>query len=291
MKMQHTTARLAFACALILPLVLCLIAWKASPTHQHIKAIYSKDTVPDKKRDLDKELRQLENARKNISEKDWDKIQRDIEESIQKMDIDKIRQEATESMQKLNLDKVHKQIEESLNRIDFDKLQQQIDESMDKVSKKDIHEQLQKAKMQVDKTLSDAKWKENYEKAMVFNKEEMEKNMEHLHRNMEKLKVDLQQQKFDFKNQMEKAKGELDKAQVELKGYQEMIYDMEKDGLLNTNEDYSIEYKDGDLYVNDKKLPAETAKRYKKYFKKDKIAIKKEKGDMHIKNFSDKHFD
>jgi hypothetical protein len=57
---------------------------------------------------------------------------------------------------------------------------------------------------------------------------------------------------------------------------------MEKDGLLNTKEDYSIRYNDGELFINDKKQPQDVTDKYKKYLPKKNIAIKKEDGKMNI---------
>ena len=81
---------------------------------------------------------------------------------------------------------------------------------------------------------------------------------------------------------MDKARIEVGKATAEMKGYQEMIYEMEKDGLLNTKEDYSIEYRSGELFINDKKQPQSVTDKYNKYFKKKNIAIKKQDGKMKI---------
>ena len=81
---------------------------------------------------------------------------------------------------------------------------------------------------------------------------------------------------------MASSRVEVDKAKEEVKGYQEMIYDMEKEGLLNTKEDYTIEYKDGDLFINGKKQPQEVTDKYKKNFRKKNIAIKKQDGNVKI---------
>lgn len=53
-------------------------------------------------------------------------------------------------------------------------------------------------------------------------------------------------------------------------------------GLFNTKEDYTIEYKDGELTVNGKKQPQAVADKYKKNFSKKSIAIKKQDGDINI---------
>src|SRR5688572_9692430 len=304
MKMQHSFPRWALASTIILVVVLALAAWQTNPQQHQITGHPSQDTVPDKNRskvtreagdrDLDKEMRQLEKASEEMKSKDWEKMQRDVEESIKRIDIEKIQRQTAEAVQRIEFEKVHKQIEESLSRIDFDKIQQQIDESMERVSdidKKEIKEQLKRAKQQVKEAMEKQEWKDNLKKVHQLNKEEMEEQMLRLKKGMEELKENMRQEKFNFKKEMEKAHVELTKAKEEMKGYQEMIYAMEKEGLLNTNEDYTIEYKDGELYVNDKKQSAETTNRYKKYFKKDKLTIKKEDGDMHIQHNTDKHLD
>lgn len=296
MKLNTSFPRWAFFAGMALVLFLALVAWKGNPQQHSLTPVKTQDTVPDKNRnrDLDKELRQLDEADQQLEKlkaKDWEKIQRDVEGSIQKIDFDKLHKETKEAMEKINFDKVHRQLEESLSRMDFDKIQQQIDESMASIDKEEIKAQLKKAQKQVQDALEQQNWKESFEKAQSIQKEQLDKQMQKLQSDMEKLKADLKHQQFNFKEQMDKANIELDKAREEMKGYQEMIYDMEKDKLLSTDEDYSIEYKDGDLFINDKKQSPEITNRYKKYFRKDKLTIKKEGGNMHIQHQSDKHLD
>ena len=62
---------------------------------------------------------------------------------------------------------------------------------------------------------------------------------------------------------------------------------MEKDGLLNTGQDYKIVYRDGALYINDKKQPVAVTAKYRKYLK-DNLTIKKEKGRFNIGTNEDK---
>ncbi len=99
---------------------------------------------------------------------------------------------------------------------------------------------------------------------------------------MSRVKEELKLEKLDMKETMTRAYTEIDKAKEELKGYQEMIYTMEKDGLLNTKEDYTIEYRQGELSINGKKQSTEITSKYKKYFKKDMMTIKKHDGDLKI---------
>lgn len=57
---------------------------------------------------------------------------------------------------------------------------------------------------------------------------------------------------------------------------------MEKDGLLNSKEDYKIDYQDGSLMINGKKQTQEVLDSYKSYLKKEDLHIKKEKGNFSI---------
>jgi hypothetical protein len=121
----------------------------------------------------------------------------------------------------------------------------------------------------------------------------VKKELENAKKELARVKSAMKRQKMDIKKELDKAKLEIDKAKVEVRDYQEMIYEMEKEGLLNTKENYTIEYKDGDLFINDKKQSQHITDKYKKYFKQKKIAIKKEDGEMKINHLkiSDTHLD
>jgi hypothetical protein len=121
------------------------------------------------------------------------------------------------------------------------------------------------------------------QKIKEINKEELQKELNNAKAEIAKMKEELTLEKLDLKKEMEKAHIGIVKAKEELKGYQEMIYAMEKDGLLDTKKGYSILYKDGELFINDKKQPKEVADKYRKYFRKDKVKISKDdEGDFHF---------
>ncbi len=46
---------------------------------------------------------------------------------------------------------------------------------------------------------------------------------------------------------MEKAKEKIEKAKAEMNEYKEFVDGLEKDGLINNKEDYTIKHKDGEL--------------------------------------------
>lgn len=281
----------AFTGTVVLLLVLALVAWTNNPYQHKITTSHSKDTLPSKLRDLDKELRQLDEAKKKLSEQDFEKIEQRVKETLNKIDIEKIQQQADAAMQRLEAEKTQQQIEESLSRLDFDKIQEQIDESMDRldmIDNEELKQQLKDTQKQVKEALDNGKWKADLEKALSQNKQDMQKQMLKLKNDMARLKEEITIEKFNFSKEMEKANRELADARIELQSYQEMIYEMEKEGLLNTDDDYTIEYSRGELLINDKKQPQDVLEKYKKYFKKDKVTIKKQDGEMHIQH---KHFD
>ena len=58
----------------------------------------------------------------------------------------------------------------------------------------------------------------------------------------------------------------------------ELFTEMEKDGLINPRNGFTVEYKNKDLFINGKKQSEKTTDKYRKYFKQDhfKMTIEKE---------------
>jgi hypothetical protein len=155
-----------------------------------------------------------------------------------------------------------------------------------------LFRELEETKKKLQEQLNNKDWKKEIEKMQQFNQQELNNALEKARKEIERAKEGINLEKHDLKKELEKAHVEIGKAKEEVKGYQEMIYDMEKAGLLDTKGDYTIEYKNGDLFINDKKQPEEVTNKYKKYFKKDKVKIKKEDGEFNINHgSSDIHID
>lgn len=276
--------------------VLALVAWAGGPQQPTTGKQLSQDTVPTKRnkatreayeKDLDKEIRQLDQAKENLKAVDWDKIQRSVDEAYKSIDFEKIQEQVDNSMKQIDMEKINRQVEASLKSIDFEKIQQQVDESLKNayanIDKDEIKKELEAARLEVEQELKNSKdWKKEVEAAQKVNKEEIQKEMERSRKEVARAMEKLDKEKLNWKEKMEGAWEGIDKAKEEFKGYQEMIYDMEKEGLLSTKSDYTIRYKDGKLTVNGKQQSDEIVSKYKKYFKHDKVTIRKEDGDMDI---------
>jgi hypothetical protein len=293
MKLSQNHLRWSLPAAIVVIGAFALVAWTGSPQQPGAVANQNQDTIPKRlketrrsgDKDLDKELRDLDNAQGTLDKEDWDKIQFDVDKAMKDIDMNKISQQIKDAMASVDVDKIQSdvraalknidmnkikmQVDESLRSIDCDKLREEINSSLDKVDIDKIKYEAEKAGDEVRRQLKDKDWK---------------KEMEDAQKDIDHAREELKHEKFDMKDIMDKAGEGIANAKEELQGYQDMIYSMENDGLLSTKEDYVIKYRNGELSVNGKKQSQEVTDKYRKYFKKDKVTIRKEDGEMHINN-------
>ena len=122
-----------------------LLAWAGGPGSNDFNQFNSLDTVPGKnekpEKDFDKEMRQLEDAKKQLQglkEKNWEKVHQDVEQALKEIDLEKIRLEAENALRKVDMEKIAKDIESSLSKIDLSKLEKELASALDDLSK--IHD-------------------------------------------------------------------------------------------------------------------------------------------------------
>lgn len=274
--------------------VIALVAWTGAPKQSTQDKPISQDTIPAKKnkairekdeKDLDKEIRQMDEAKERLKEVDWDHIKKAMEEVRKNIDPEQLQRQIDQAIKQVDMEKINSQVQESLKKIDFDKIQTEINESMKEaytsIDKEDLKKQMDKVKLEIEKELKNKDWQKEMED-LKLNMKEVQEELEKSKADIKKAMEKLDEEKFDMKENMDHAWRGIDKAKEEFKGYQEMIYSMEKEGLLSTKNDYTIKYKDGHLTVNGKKQPQEVLDRYKKYFSHEEVTIRKEDGDMDI---------
>lgn len=226
-----------------------------------------KSTDPGKKqysKDLDKELDQLEKAKANLQKqlsKDWKKAQEDMIKSLNGID----------------LEKAHLQAQEAMQKIDFEAIQRQVAEAIENSAEASKHvnkEVMEKMKLQMEKAKKE--FQLSQEKHDKHVKEQIGRAKKQIEEAKEKIRFD----KLDIEKSLRKADEGIKKAEAELKAYQEMIYAMEADGLLDTKKDYTIRFNDGKLTINGNEQPESVTNKYRKYFKKDSVTLKKENGSF-----------
>ena len=79
--------------------------------------------------------------------------------------------------------------------------------------------------------------------------------------------------KTDMSKIMKEVQEGIEKAKQELKQVKAMFNEMEKDGLINPKQGFSIAYKGKDLYINGTKQSEQVTDKYRKYFKEDHFEI------------------
>lgn len=260
------------ACFLIV--VISAIAWQTDDKNKKDKSTYKyeqRDTTVPKRydydsnefrmKDLDLSMKDLDNSLKelnlnlkdlhiNISETikdaladiDFDQITKDIDIEIKKVDVEKIKREVEKELKEIDVEKIKLEIDKELKNVDFEKINKEVQESL-----KEAQQQLK----QIDK-------------------QKLQKEMKEL-----QLKLNNSEFKDELDNALKNAQKEIDKAKQELRDLKDFTTALEKDGLVDRKNGYTIEWtKDGDLIINGKTQPKEISDKYSRYYKKDGYKIK-----------------
>ncbi|HMG66747.1 MAG TPA: hypothetical protein VK588_03640 [Chitinophagaceae bacterium] len=280
-----------FAGKYILPIIMvafisiALLAWGGQKqTHpQKITAQNATDTTPkvkkDRKvRDLDEALDELDNAELKINldkvnveiqqamkSVDMVKVKMDVEKALKEVDMEKIKVEMDKAMKDVDMEKIKRQVEKATKEVDAVKIEKEIKESLASVDVEKINEQVKEAMEEVKKI-----------------------DMDKIDAEMKKVEIEMKDIQPKIEKEMEKAKVEIEKAKVEIKEYKSFIDGLDKDGLINKKEDYSIQQKNGELIINGKKQPADVYDKYRSFLEKHKnLNIKKSGDDFNVNNDND----
>ncbi len=217
------------------------------------------DTVPENNsihididmKDLDKALKDLD---KELKEIEWDKVSKDIETSLKEIDMHKINKDIAISLQSIDWKKIQNEIDKSVKHIDLAKIDIDIKNAVNEVKINFNSEEFKKSMEEVRKI-----------------------NMKEITEELKKVKIELEKNKDRIKIDIQGAKDEIKKAGAGLRDIKEMTDEMEKDKLLNKKEGYTIEFKNQELFINDKKQSEKVAEKYRKYFKGKSFKLEREK--------------
>jgi uncharacterized protein YPO0396 len=112
---------------------------------------------------------------------------------------------------------------------------------------------------------------------------EMEKEMKKVKEELARIQPEIEKEMANAKEELGKAKVEIEKAKAEIKEYKEFVDGLDRDGLINKKENYSIKYKDGELTINGKKASSDVTSKYKSFLDKHKkFSIDKTADDFDI---------
>jgi len=225
-----------------------------------------KDTVPEK------------NFEGNFKMKDFDNLNETIEKSMEaaqsalkNIDLTSLQKNIDASLKNINMDEIMKNVQTSLKNIDLDKMMAEVKNSLKDINWKEtegtINSAMKEAQAEIEKAQVEIK---------NINTEEIKKEIENAKLEVEKSKDAFKH--IDMDKLMKEAKEGADKAKQSLSRTKAMFTEMENDGLINTKDGFTIEYKDKDLYINNKKQSEQVTDKYRKYFTEGhfKITIDKD---------------
>ncbi len=187
-------------------------------------------------------------------------------------DLDDVLDEVNTAELKMNMDKVRQEIEEAMKQIDGKKLRMEIDKALREVD-------MEKIRKEVEESVAKIDWdKMKAELDQVKNL-----NMDELNAGLKKMEEELQKIGPEIEREIGRAKIEMEKAKGEMKEYRDFVNDLDRDGLINKKEPYSIRHKDGELTINGKKAPAQVYSKYRLFLEKHKkFTIEKSDDDFDL---------
>jgi chromosome segregation ATPase len=270
---------------IVLGLVITATAWQGQPgktTHTIT------DTIPDKNKikNIDEALEQLEKSKKELErtlqQKDWEI---EMKEALDKshFDIEKMKIQMDEAVKQIDAKKMQEQITEAMKAVDLEKMKVELQQNLEKVDVTQMKEQIEKAMKQIDAAkiqadINSSIAKIDMEKIKLELDKVKEIDFKGIEENMKKMKPELEKS-------MQNAKESIEKAKKDLSEYKSFIDGLDKEGLIDKDKDYSIQYKNGELTINGKKQPASVVKKYSGFLngKKD-FTIQKNEDNFNIDN-------
>ncbi len=267
---KFMNVRLLFAVAAI-GLTIGLISWD----HQQSPGKYEQslnDTTPKKMKDREKKVRDLDDVLDELNEADMnvdmEKIRKEINESLKEINVEKIKAEVEKALKEVDLEKIKSEVEASLAKVDFDNIKKQMQEAMKQLDEAKIQKEIQESMAKVD-----------WEKIKAEMEKAKEVDMKNLESEMKKVQEEMKDLGPKLEKEMAKAKEGLEKAKAEIKEYKTFVDGLEKDGLINKKEGYTLKHKDGELIINGKKASEQTYNKYRSFLEKHKKFNIEKNGD------------
>ncbi len=261
MTAKKSTGIWLLACGLMLSGALALVSWGDKQPQGHFGGDrFATDTIPEKKgtrsepRNIEEAIEEVENARQELKrtlQTEMGRMQKEMEAHMKEFDAQRIKME----------------IEKSLKDVDFEKIKKEVKESLDKAEWRDNGEfkkEMEKAEKDLEKA------RVEFEKAKNIDMKKLEKEMAAAREEIKNIGPRLE-------TELKKAEKELEKAKESLKETKNFIDGLAKAGLIDKEKDYTIEHKDGQLFINGQKQPESVYKQFEGYLKNHKeLKIKKE---------------
>jgi len=293
-------ARSLLSCTFLTVALICLIGFAGLAWQQHPGTAGNQthhDTIPEKHNakadktiitgDIDKALNEVRKAQqhlqKQLESKDWEKMHHQLEQSMANIDAEKIEEQVAKAMKEIDMEKIRMQAQDAIKKIDWQKMQVQMEKMRSQINDIDgieMQKKMQKVMEATERAMAEIKAPdmEKLQHQLNATREELKMNEGKMKENLERAQKSIKENlKKDFSKELEKAQQGVERAAEELQNYKNMLIEMDKDGLLKADGPYDIHYKNGELLINGKVQPAAVTDKYKHYFRKENVRLKRGK--------------
>lgn len=225
------------------------IAWQKDPPKQR-ETYDGKDTTKVRKKSLtDADMKKIDDAMADL-----DVEMKNLDLKLEKIDFEAINKEVKDALASVDFNAINKQVEESV-KIATDQIK--------KIDWNEIKKNIDQAMVEANKEIS----KIDFNKINAEIKTEMEK----VKKEQLDVKIDMSKINKEINEAMANARVEIAKAKEQLKEYKAFTDELQKDGLIDKEKEYRIEWKGDDLYINGKMQSKEVSNKYHKYKKLENI--------------------
>lgn len=232
--------------ATVIIVLLFLVSWGQKPARpESPRGMKSiSDTIPDKKKQ-EKKIRDL------------DDVLEELDRAELKLNMEKIQKEIEEVISKLDKDRIKLEMEKAKMELDLEKIKSEVENSMARIDWDKIKQELDKVR---------------------------ETEMLNMEAAIEKAKEELKKAGPEMEKSLEKAREQIEKVKMEMRELKSLVDDLEKEGLLDKKESYTIIHKNGELTVNNKKVSQAVYERHKEFLDKQKnFTLEKSDDDFNIR--------
>ena len=247
--------------ALVACFSVILLSWGGQQqTHQQRTEQSFNDTTP--KKNPDKKIRDLDDVIDELDRADL------------KVDMGKVSDQLKEAMKQIEMAKIQVEVDKAMKEVDMEKIKAQIEKATSEINAAKIDKEIKESLASVD-------WEKMNRDMGEVRKIDMSK----LDADMKKMEIEMKGLGPKIQKEMENAKAGIEKAKAEMKEYKGFVDGLEKDGLIDKKDNYTIQHRNGELIVNGKKQPAGVYNKYRSFLKKhNKFTIKKSNDDFNIYN-------
>ena len=251
------------------------------------------DTVPKNKtgnrekkvRDLDEVIDELD---REELEKEFGKAQAEMEKALKSLDQGRIKLEIQKALEEVKSEKFRSELSEAMAELkeNMAKLKSELALELDSNRLRlETQKALQQADLsrlgsEISRGLAAVDWekmqKELSENIASFKTREFEQEMTRFQTEMAKLGPEL-------KKELERSKVKIAEIREEMKAYRDFVNVLDKDGLINKKEPYSIHHENGELTINGKKVEPAVYARYREFLgQHKKFTLEKSADDFNI---------